>query len=156
MAPTAQLDQGSFADYDLILADNFAKTIKPHNIKQLIYLGGLIPNTKTLSLHLQSRQEVEQVFNEHALPTTTLRAGLILGEGSSSFQMLLKLINRLPVMICPSWTQTQTTPIDLLSVLNAITEVCLKPDCINKTYDLAGCKPITYLQMMKETAAKMG
>ncbi len=80
MGPTAQLDQGSFADYDLLLADNFSRAIKNTGVQQLIYLGGLIPNTKKLSLHLQSRLEVEETFSEYNLPTTIFRAGLILGD----------------------------------------------------------------------------
>ena len=154
MGPTAQLDQGSFADYDLILADNFARLIKLKNIRQLIYLGGLVPNEKTgLSLHLQSRVEVEDVFKYQKIPTTVLRAGLILGDGGSSYQILIKLVRRLPVMLCPSWTQTLTTPIDLKSTLSALLESSLNTDHINKTFDLSGCQPITYIEMMRNTAS---
>lgn len=156
MGPTAQLDQGSFADYDLLLADNFCRVLKPTNPQHLIYLGGLIPPEGKLSLHLQSRLEVEKTFAAHDLPTTVFRAGLILGEGGSSFQILLKLVGRLPVMICPKWTQTLTTPVDLGTVLSAIQEAALSPARIGKSYDLAGCRPITYLEMMKETAAHLG
>jgi uncharacterized protein YbjT (DUF2867 family) len=156
MGPTAQLDQGSFADYDLILADNFSKALKTKGIQQLIYLGGLIPQSKELSLHLQSRLEVEEVFTEHQLPTTVFRAGLILGDSGSSFQILLKLVDRLPLMVCPSWTQTLTTPVDLTTVLSALTSAALEEKHFNKVYDLAGCKPLTYLEMMKETAKKKG
>ena len=156
MGPTAQLDQGSFADYDLILADNFARAIKNHNIKQLIYLGGLIPEASKLSLHLQSRLEVEEAFAQYALPTTVFRAALILGEAGSSFQILLKLVKRLPVMICPEWTQSLTTPVDLNTVLTAIAAAALESQHFNKMYDLAGCEPLTYMQMMQETARKIG
>ena len=100
MGPTAQLDQGSFADYDLILADNFSCAIQSAGVKQLIYLGGLIPASRSLSLHLQSRLEVEETFAQHRLPTTVFRAGLILGEMGSSFQILLKLVKgRYKVMV---------------------------------------------------------
>jgi uncharacterized protein YbjT (DUF2867 family) len=156
MGPTAQLDQGSFADYDLILADNFARAVKRTGLKQLIYLGGLVPESPTLSLHLQSRLEVEETFHQHDLPTTIFRAGLILGEAGSSFQILLKLVGRLPVMVCPRWTQTLTTPVDLMTVLTALTASALAPEHIGKVYDLAGCRPLTYVQMMKETARKAG
>ena len=156
MGPTAQLDQGSFADYDLILADNFARAISKIKLQQLIYLGGLIPPTQELSLHLQSRLEVEEAFAEFAIPTTVFRAALILGEAGSSFQILLKLVKRLPVMICPSWTQNLTTPVDLPRVLNSLTEASLASQHIGKTYDLAGCEPLTYLQMMQQTAKKLG
>jgi hypothetical protein len=130
--------------------------MKRVNIRQVIYLGGIIPHTENLSLHLQSRLEVEETFNQFELPMTVFRAGLILGPGGSSFQILLKLVKRLPVMLCPAWTQTLNTPVDLETVLNSLTEASLKSDCIGKTYDLAGCEPITYLQMMRETAKRIG
>lgn len=156
MGPTAQLDQGSFADYDLILADNLARAIKGTGIKQLIYLGGLIPSSKKLSLHLQSRLEVEETFREYSLPTTTFRAGLILGEAGSSFQILIKLVKRLPIMICPKWTQTLTTPVDLSTVLSALASATADLSHVGKTYDLAGCAPLTYMEMMILTAKEMG
>ncbi len=156
MGPTAALDQGSFADYDLLLADNFARVLRMTKLRQVIYLGGLIPETAHMSLHLQSRLEMEDVFSQYQLPSTIFRAGLILGAGGSSFQILLKLVKRLPVMLCPRWTQTLTTPVDLETVLNAILQASLSEDHIGRTYDLAGCQPLTYVEMMKETARRLG
>jgi uncharacterized protein YbjT (DUF2867 family) len=155
MGATAHLDQGSFADYDLLLADNFARAIGKASIQHLIYLGGLIPEAACLSRHLRSRLEVEEIFSHYHLPTTIFRAAMILGEGGSSFQILLKLVKYLPVMICPSWTQTLTTPVDLATVLSSMISVALNPSQIGKVYDLAGCEPITYLDMMRKTAAAM-
>jgi uncharacterized protein YbjT (DUF2867 family) len=156
MGPTAQLDQGSFADYDLILADNFSRIMQARGVKQLIYLGGLIPENSKLSLHLQSRIEVEETFHQYKLPTTIFRAGLILGEAGSSFQILIKLVKRLPLMICPHWTQTKTTPVDLDTVLTALTSATGELEHVGKTYDLAGCEPLTYMEMMSITAKEMG
>lgn len=156
MGPTAQMDQGSFADYDLILADNFARILQTTGVRQLIYLGGLVPESQHLSLHLQSRLEVEETFFESRLPTTVFRAGLILGEAGSSFQILTKLVDRLPVMICPSWTQTMTTPVDLATVIHALSTAAMMEDAINKVYDLAGCESLTYVNMMRDTAKHMG
>ncbi len=156
MGPTSHLDQGSFADYDLILADNFARAIQKLEIQQLIYLGGLIPETKELSLHLQSRLEVEETFAQYKLPATVFRAALIFGDAGSSTQILLKLVKRLPVMICPRWTQNLTTPVDLPTVLNAICAASLVATHFNRIYDLAGCQPLTYMDMMKQTALRIG
>lgn len=158
MGPTAQMDQGSFADYDLILADNFARIMKKVEVGQIVYLGGLIPYApdQGLSLHLQSRLEVEETFNSAKLPLTVFRAGLIIGDKGSSFQILTKLVSRLPVMICPSWTQTLTTPIDLDSVIDALTASALKSTDIGHVFDLAGCHSLTYVEMMRETARWMG
>ena len=122
----------------------------------MIYLGGLIPDVDKLSLHLRSRLEVEETFHEFGLPTTIFRAGLILGEAGSSSQILIKLVKRLPIMICPHWTQTLTTPVDLETVLSAITTATSDLGHVGKTYDLAGCQSLTYMQMMSQTAKEMG
>jgi len=156
MGPTAQLDQGCFADYDLILADNFARALGGKGVRHLIYLGGLIPEKSKLSLHLQSRLEVEQTFLQYALPLTVFRAGLVLGMHGSSSQILLKLVSRLPVMLCPQWTQTKTTPVDLETVLCSLSDASLNESHIGKVYDLAGCRPISYVNMMRQTAQHLG
>jgi uncharacterized protein YbjT (DUF2867 family) len=156
MGPTAHLDQGSFADYDLILADNFGRAICGTGVQHVLYLGGLIPNAEKISRHLSSRLEVEETFKQYGLPLTVFRAGLILGEAGSSFQILLKLVNRLPFMICPHWTQTLTSPVDLETVLLSMSDAALKPEHAGKIFDLAGCQPLTYVQMMSETARKLG
>jgi len=157
MSPTARLDQGSFKDYDLILADNFARALRKKNTRQLIYLGGLAPQkTKNLSEHLESRLEVESLFDSYSVPCTFMRAGLIVGYEGSSFKILLKLIGRLPLMICPAWMHTQTSPVDLESVLRQISEVSLEPKHYHKTYDMAGCAPLSYLEMIKQTSQFLG
>lgn len=157
MEPTAQLDQGGFEDFDLLLADNFARALSTRNVQKLIYLGGLVPeNDLHLSRHLKSRNEIEDCFRLRQIPTTVLRAGLILGSEGSSFQILTKLIRRLPVLICPAWTQTLTTPIDLELVLDVFCAEILHTDKQNITYDLSGCVPITYRKMMEETSRFLG
>ncbi len=157
MAPTAQLDQGSFADYDLILADNFARVIGRLNVQHLIYLGGLIPSSaQELSLHLQSRLEVEETFTQYLLPTTIFSRRSYLGAEGSSFKILVKLVRRLPVMICPKWTQNLTTPVDLDSVLFALVSCALDRKHLGQIYDLAGCRPLTYMNMMQATAEHLG
>lgn len=156
MEPTAQLDQGSFADYDLIMSDNFARACRTKGVQQLVYLGGLIPDQGDLSLHLQSRLEVETVFAEHKIPYTFFRAGLIIGDSGSSFQILLKLVKRLHVMICPAWTQTLTSPVSLTMVINAMVSAAKSKQHLGQTYDLAGCRPLTYVDMMRLTAQHLG
>lgn len=156
MGPTAQLDQGSFSDFDVILADNFARAMKRVGVEQVIYLGALIPDEADLSPHLKSRLEVEEVFRANGLSTTVFRAGLILGETGSSTQILLKLVQRLPVMICPSWTQSETSPVDLPTVVDAIAQVAGDPETYDRVFDLAGCRPLPYVEMMRQTARKLG
>lgn len=155
MLPTAGLDQGNFSDYDLLLSDNFARAVKSRQVKQLIYLGGLIPESTRLSLHLRSRLEVEGVFNEYQIPLVTLRAGLIIGDNGSSFKILTRLIERLPFMVCPGWTQTLTQPITLEHAVDVMVKV-FERKTVGRVYDLAICKPVTYLEMMNQTALAMG
>jgi len=156
MGPTAHLDQGSFADYDLILADNFGRALRRTGVRHVIYLGGLLPQGGELSPHLESRWEVEETFRSHRLPTTVFRAAIILGEAGSSTQILVKLVRRLPVMLCPKWTQTLTSPVDLDTVLSSIVEASLDPRHYDKIYDLASAEPLTYIDMMRETARALG
>jgi hypothetical protein len=90
------------------------------------------------------------------LPLTVFRAGLVIGEAGSSFRILSKLVKRLPVMVCPRWTQTMTTPVDLSTVLSSLTQASLSEAHIGQTYDLAGCRSLTYVEMMRITARSMG
>ncbi|WP_413558939.1 NAD(P)H-binding protein [Bdellovibrio sp. HCB209] len=157
MRPSAHLSQGSFEDFDLIVADNFLRAAKKNNVKKIIYVGGLIPeDTKNLSKHLQSRREVEEVFLKSEIPTTILRAALILGANGSSFQIMTRLVQRLPVMICPQWTSTPSQPIAVDDVLASI-KYCLEtPETNDKVYDLGGPDVISYRDMMLKVADILG
>lgn len=156
MLPTAGLDQGHFEDFDLILADNFARAAKALQIKHVLYLGGLIPEEKKLSTHLQSRLEVEQVLKQHLQNVTILRAGIILGAAGSSAQIMLKLVKRLPLMICPAWTHTKTQPIDLEDLIKILARCLEDHELQNQTYDVGGPSVLSYLDMMKKLAKTLG
>lgn len=155
MLPSANLDQGTFEDYDLLLADNFASAIKKNNIKQVVYLGGIIPSDEKLSPHLRSRLEVEHVFEEKGFAYTHLRAGLIIGSGGSSFNIMFNLVKRLPVLVCPAWTQSPTTPIHIDDVIYSIGEVVAKESHYNKLYEIGGASTHTYMELLKILANKL-
>ena len=108
MMPSARLTQGRFDDMDLICADNFARGAKAHGVAHITYLGGLLPPPEDLELsrHLESRLEVERTLAAHGAAVTTLRAGLVVGAGGSSFQMMTRLVERLPFMVGPLWTRS--------------------------------------------------
>ncbi len=155
MLPTARLNQGTFADFDLILADNFARAARLKGVRHVIYLSGFIPDGVELSEHLQSRLEVERTLQSF-LPTTALRTGIILGAAGSSFTIVLNLVRRLPVMLCPRWTLNLCQVISLKNVLEVIL-ICLRePRLQGRTWDIGAEPPISYLDMMKETAALYG
>lgn len=156
MLPSARLTQGSFRDFDMILADNFARAAKLANIKHIIYLSGIIPPDAILSEHLQSRLEVENILKDSGIPTTSLRAGLIIGSGGSSFEMMLRLVQRLPIMVCPYWTSTLSYPISVWDVVAIIkNRVETAPDFKYKCIDLCGPEPMSYNEMMSHLSIKL-
>lgn len=156
MMPSAKLTQGSFADLDLVCADNFARAAAQHGVKQIVYLGGLCPSSGQLSKHLESRLEVEEVLGSHDVPVTTLRAGLILGATGSSFQILVRLVKRLPFMICPAWTNTRTQAVALTDVTELLQFAIAQPECFGRTYDIGAPDQVTYRSMMKLVAELLG
>lgn len=156
MLPSARLVQGHFADLDLLCADNFARAAKKAGVRQIIYLGGLLPTEEAISNHLRSREEVERALAATGVPVTTLRAGLVVGAQGSSFQMLLRLVERLPMMVCPKWTQTRMQPVALSDVVKAIELVCGNAEHNNKTYDLGCPDVVSYRELMAATAEALG
>lgn len=157
MLPSARLTQGSFRDFDMIIADNFARAAKQANIKHIIYLSGIIPPDAVLSEHLQSRLEVENILKASGIPTTSLRAGLIIGPGGSSFEMMFRLVKRLPVMICPSWTSTLSYPIAVWDVVTIIKHFIENPPAnSNQCFELCGPNPMSYKEMMKHLSLTLG
>jgi uncharacterized protein YbjT (DUF2867 family) len=126
MSASTRLNQGSFEDTDLILADNFSRAAEIAGIKQIIYLGGLIPDEpeEHLSRHLKSRLEVEQTLGSRTAKLTAIRASIIVGPGGSSFDMIKNLVQKLPVLMCPKWTNSLTQPISLRDTL-AIINFCI-------------------------------
>lgn len=156
MMPAARLVQANFRDLDLLCADNFAQAAAEQGVKHIVYVGGLQPQAKTNSAHLQSRLEVEKVLASYGVPVTTLRAGMIVGGSGSSFQIVRRLIDRLPVMVCPSWTNTATNPVALTDVVWAIDKMIDTPMHASKVYDMGAAETMSYRQLMATTAEVMG
>jgi uncharacterized protein YbjT (DUF2867 family) len=159
MLPGDHLVQGDFADFDLLAADNFARACAKHGVAQIVYLGGLLPAgvpARRLSRHLRSRAEVERALGARGVPVTTLRAGLILGPSGSSTEILLRMARRLPVMICPQWTNTPTQPIALDDVLALLPWVLGRAETFGRTYDIGGPDVLTYRELMIAAGALLG
>ncbi|MDW0113603.1 NAD(P)H-binding protein [Sporosarcina saromensis] len=158
MLKSARLTQGSFEDMDVILADNFAQAAKRQGVQEIVYLSGIIPNEdeKHLSRHLKSRLECERILRAYGVPVTALRAGLIIGPKGSSFPILLKLVKRLPLMILPKWTRSQTQPVALDDLLRALRSILLDFEPKERTIDIGGPEVMTYKSMMEQTAAVLG
>lgn len=156
MMPSARLTQASFRDLDLVLADNFGRGAARAGVERIVYLGGLIPPSGPLSEHLASRREVERALAAHGVPVTSLRAGLVVGAGGSSFQILRRLVERLPAMLLPSWTGTRTQPIALDDVVTLLERAALEQGPESHTHDVGGPDVLTYREMMRDTAQAIG
>lgn len=149
MLPTSHLDQGNFEDFDLLIADNFVRACAINDVKQIIYLGGIIPNNADLSPHLKSRKEVEKILKSTHIPVTILRSGLIIGAKGSSFNILKNLANKLPVMICPNWLSNKMEPVSLSQVIESIKYCLNNPERFNKTYDIGMGQQFSYSDIIK-------
>lgn len=154
MMPTDRLSQGDFHDFDLIAADNFARACHAKGVKQIIYVSGIVPNDKKLSKHLESRYEVEKVLGAYSPSLTTIRCGLVIGAEGSTFQIMLRLVERLPVMLCPSWTRSKTEAVYVDDLVFALLFCINNKDTHSKSFDLGSGDVVSYQEMM-EVASKV-
>lgn len=146
---------GDFSDSELKSADNFISYMDGTAAKQLIYLSGII-NEKKLSRHLASRKAVEEKLSSGKIPLTVLRAGIIIGSGSASFEIIRDLVEKLPVMVAPKWLITRCQPVAIRNVLEFLTGVLNRKDCLGKHYDIYGPDLLTYKEMLLQFASVRG
>ncbi len=141
-----------FHKRDLAGARNCAKAAKANCVKRIIYLGGLGNRNAELSDHLRSRQATGDALRETGLPVTEFRAGVIVGSGSYSFELVRYLTERLPVMICPRWVKTRIQPISIQNVLDYLVAALEKPASIGQVIEIGGRNVLTYGELMKTYA----
>jgi len=137
----------------------FAEQARAAGVRRIVYLGGLTPAgvpEDELSPHLRSRAEVGRILLGSGVPTTVLRAAVIIGSGSASFEMLRYLTERLPVMITPSWVHTRIQPVAIRDVLRALVGSARMPREVCRTFDIGGPDVLTYREMMLRYAAVAG
>lgn len=157
MMPSARLTQARFEDLDLLCADNFGRAAAAAGVRQMIYLGGLVPESAAkLSAHLASREEVERALTRYGVPVTVLRAGLVIGGGGSSFDMLLRLVRRLPILICPAWTANLMQPIAASDVVQLLAYSVGREECFGQVYDVATEERLSYRELMAVVASELG
>jgi uncharacterized protein YbjT (DUF2867 family)/uncharacterized protein YndB with AHSA1/START domain len=138
-----------FAEADRNAARNMADAAAEAGLERIIYLGGLGLDDSSLSEHLKSRTEVARILQSGAVPTTFLRAAVILGSGGASFEMLRYLVERLPIMTTPSWVRTPCQPIAIRNVLGYL-QGCLEQDeTVGQTFDIGGPDILTYQKLME-------
>jgi uncharacterized protein YbjT (DUF2867 family) len=146
---------GDFEDMEEICATNFKNRIEETNARQVIYLSG-ISNTDELSKHLSSRKNVETVLAGSKFGLTTLKAGIIVGSGSASFEIIRDLVEKLPFMITPRWLKTKCQPIAIRNVIDFLIGVIAKPETYNQSYDIGGPDVLTYKEMLLRFAQIRG
>ena len=158
MNASTRLNQGSFEDTDLLLADNFSRAAQINGVRQIIYLGGLLPKEpeEKLSRHLKSRLEVEETLGSRKAYLTAIRASIIVGPGGSSFDMIKNLVRRLPVLLCPKWTESMTQPISLRDTLDIIDTCIGNKNVFGKAIEIGSPEVMSYRDMLERTAKVMG
>ena len=137
----------NYDDLEKLSAENFVYGIEKTTATQVIYLSGIV-NDKSLSKHLSSRKKVEDVLNSGKFAMTTLRAGIIVGSGSASFEIIRDLVNKLPVMITPKWLKTRCQPIAITDVLEFLSKSLLNPVTYGNSFDIGGPDILTYKEML--------
>ena len=145
----------NFAALELQSAQNFVKAVQQTHCNQLIYLTG-IANDKDLSKHLNSRLAVEEVLKTSSIAYTILRAAIIIGSGSASFEIIRDLAEKLPVMIAPRWVRTKCQPIAIRDVLAYLSGVLANEKASNKIFDIGGPDILSYKQMLLGYAKSRG
>ncbi len=145
-----------FANTDRQAAHNMITAAEMAQVKRIIYLGGLGDRHANLSKHLRSRLEVAEILQSGEVPTTTLRAAMIIGTGSASFEILRHLVNHLPIMITPRWVHTECQPIAVRNVLHYLVGCLEKKETIGKTFDIGGAEIVSYKMLMDIYAQEAG
>ncbi|MFB6310586.1 MAG: NAD(P)H-binding protein [Salinirussus sp.] len=145
-----------YAARDRQAAANFATAADAAGVDRVIYLGGLGEEGDELSPHLESRREVEAVLANGNYDLTVLRAAIIVGAGSVSFETIRQLATRLPVMVTPQWVHTDCQPIAIDDVLAYLTGVIDHPETAGETYEIGGPEVLTYGEMLQRAARELG
>ena len=142
-----------FASREKIQAQNFLSAATKAGIKRIIYLGGLVNESLDLSPHMKSRKEVGEILSSGSIPVTELRASLIIGSQGGSYAMLRYLVERLRIMVCPSWVKSLAQPIAVDDVVDYLIGCLETSETTGKIFDIGGPEKLTYQEMMRQYAA---
>lgn len=145
----------NFDEKEALCARNFVSFIDVTNCKQIVYLSGLT-NQSQLSKHLKSRQNTGEILSGSRVPLTRLEAGIIVGSGSASFEIIRDLVEKLPVMVAPRWLKTKCQPIGIRTAIQYLTGVIEKPETRGETYQIGGPEILTYKEMLMKYAEVRG
>jgi uncharacterized protein YbjT (DUF2867 family) len=147
---------GAFPEQERRAARSFAAAARNAGVRRIVYLGGLVPATRTASRHLASRLAVEQALLDAAPESIALRASIVIGARSRSFRFLVRLIERLPVLALPAWRENRTQPIDGRDVLAYLVRSATAPAALSgRSWDIAGPEVVTYAELIERIADRM-
>jgi uncharacterized protein YbjT (DUF2867 family) len=149
-------EHDGFETIEATMAQNFGEAAKAADIKRIVYLGGISPANTELSIHLESRKHTGEILRESGVPTTELRAAIIIGSGSASFEMLRYLTERLPFMITPKWLNNRVQPIAIRDVLHYLIKAGQEVGTKNHIGDIGGPDVMFYKEMMQRYAKVAG
>jgi uncharacterized protein YbjT (DUF2867 family) len=144
-----------FAERDKRGAEGLGEAAAAAGVRQVIYLGGLGDEAEQLSAHLASRRQVEGILRAR-VPTTVLRAGIVIGDGGISWEILRQLVARLPIMVTPRWVQTRTQPVAIDDAVAFLVGVLGKDEALGEVYDVGGPEALTYGEMLKAVGRMPG
>ncbi len=140
-----------FSDSEEKCAQNFVAAVRDSTLKQIIYLSGLCHDAD-VSEHMASRHHVEDILRSSPIPVTVLRAGIIVGSGSASFEIMRDLVEKLPIMIAPRWVYSRCQPIGIADVLFYLRGVIAQTACLGKSFEIGGPDVLTYRDMLLQFA----
>jgi len=147
---------GDYVQRDRELAEHFVEGLRGTSCRRILYLGGLGELGNDLSKHLSSRREVAEILQSSECETTVLRAAMIIGSGSASFEILRYLVDRLPIMVTPKWVRVETQPIAIRDVLRYLVECLSVPETTGRVIDIGGQNVLSYRRMMELMAQASG
>jgi uncharacterized protein YbjT (DUF2867 family) len=147
---------GDFSGRDRQMAETFAEAAARAGVERIVYLGGIVPENGAQSPHLRSRLEVEEILLSAVPGSTALRASIVIGAGSSSFRILVRLVERLRVLPLPRWRENRTQPIDERDVVEFLARTPQVPEAAGRSLDVTGPDVMTYGRMIERIAEAMG
>jgi uncharacterized protein YbjT (DUF2867 family) len=143
---------GSFPERERLAASTFASHARRAGVGRIVYLGGLLPRSGPVSRHLASRAEVEEILFEHVSDSVALRASIVIGARSRSFRLLVRLVERMPVLTLPAWRRFRTQPIDVRDTIEILAAAASLPSVGGRTLDIGGPEALTYEEMLQRIA----
>jgi uncharacterized protein YbjT (DUF2867 family) len=145
-----------FGSRDRLAATNFARAAVLAGVQRIVYLGGIVPSGTAISPHLESRREVEEILFDAVPDSTALRASIVIGAGSSSFRLLVRLVERLRVLPFPAWRDHCTQTIFERDAIEYLARTPQVPDAAGRSLDIVGPDVLTYGEMIERIADLMG